>query len=91
MFAGFEQRYPLGQKATYYKKAQVEKFAPYLHEDGLVCRVTTYKDYECEQAEVEYEMYRNREDCLYHSIRYINPERVISEYDKGREDALMSQ
>lgn len=87
----YEQRYPLGQKSTKYKKAHVEQFAPYLHEDGLVCRVTTYSDYECEEAQVVYEMFENREDCMTRVIRYINPETIISEYKKGREDALMSE
>lgn len=87
----YEQRYPIGQKNTFYKKAQVEKFAPYLHEDGLICRVTTFEDYECERPKVEYEMYKNRDDCLYRLIRYVFPEKIITEYDKGREDALMSK
>ncbi|KAG8311013.1 hypothetical protein J6590_051543 [Homalodisca vitripennis] len=87
----YEQRYPLGQKSTYYKKALVEKFAPYLHDDGLVCRVTTYEDYECQEPQVEYQMFQNREDCLFRSIRYFQPETIIDEYEKGREDALMRQ
>lgn len=69
----------------------MEQFAPYLHEDGLVCRVTTYEDYECEVPQVVYEMFQNREDCLTRIIRYISPETIINEYKKGREDALMSK
>lgn len=30
-----------------YKKAKLEKWAPYLNSNGLVCRLSTYKDPEC--------------------------------------------
>lgn len=30
-----------------YKRAKLEKWAPYLNSDGLVCRLTTYEDLEC--------------------------------------------
>ncbi|XP_046688401.1 dynein regulatory complex subunit 7-like [Homalodisca vitripennis] len=36
-------------------------------------------------------MFQNREDCLFRSIRYFQPETIIDEYEKGREDALMRQ
>ncbi|XP_032360404.1 dynein regulatory complex subunit 7 [Etheostoma spectabile] len=39
-----ETRWPGGQKVTHYRKAQLEKFAPYLRPDGLNTRLTTYKD-----------------------------------------------
>lgn len=30
-----------------YKRAKLEKWAPYLNNNGLVCRLTTYEDLEC--------------------------------------------
>lgn len=30
-----------------YKRAKLEKWAPYLNSNGLVCRLTTYEDLEC--------------------------------------------
>lgn len=30
-----------------YKRAKLEKWAPYLNSNGLVCRLTTYEDAEC--------------------------------------------
>lgn len=42
-----EMRYPGGTKVVRYRKAKLEKFAPYFIKDGLVTRFTTYKDIEC--------------------------------------------
>jgi hypothetical protein len=33
-----------------YKRAQLEKWAPYLNNNGLMCRLTTYQDLECKRA-----------------------------------------
>lgn len=33
-----------------YKRAKLEKWAPYLNNNGLVCRLTTYEDLECKGA-----------------------------------------
>lgn len=30
-----------------YKRAKLEKWAPYLNRNGLMCRLTTYEDLEC--------------------------------------------
>ena len=40
-------RCPLGKKTLLYNRAKFEKFAEYLNQDGLVVRLTTYKDLEC--------------------------------------------
>ncbi|KAJ3595832.1 hypothetical protein NHX12_002246 [Muraenolepis orangiensis] len=42
-----ERRWPGGSRATLYRKAKLEQFAPYLLPDGLVTRLTTYTDLEC--------------------------------------------
>lgn len=46
-FSDLERRWPGGTKVTRYRKAELEKFAPYLRSDGLVTRLTTYKDLDC--------------------------------------------
>lgn len=43
----FETRCPSGKKVIQYKKAQLEKWSPYLNNNGLVCRLTTYEDLQC--------------------------------------------
>uniref|UniRef100_A0A672NRD5 Dynein regulatory complex subunit 7-like n=1 Tax=Sinocyclocheilus grahami TaxID=75366 RepID=A0A672NRD5_SINGR len=45
--ADMEMRYPGGMKVIEYRKAKLEKFAPYLLKDGLVTKLTTYKDLDC--------------------------------------------
>lgn len=35
-------------KVIQYRKAKLEKFAPYLLPDGLVTRLTSYSDLDCE-------------------------------------------
>lgn len=42
-----EMRYPGGMKVIQYRKAKLEKFAPYLLKDGLVTKLTNYKDLDC--------------------------------------------
>lgn len=43
----FETRCPNGKKVIQYKRAQLEKWSPYLNNNGLVCRLTTYEDQQC--------------------------------------------
>ncbi|KAM5262838.1 dynein regulatory complex subunit 7 [Ctenodactylus gundi] len=60
----FETRCPNGKKVLQYKKARLEKWTPYFHNNGLVCRLTTYEDLECTKILEIKEWYQNREDKL---------------------------
>jgi len=42
--AEFKLRSPQGTKTKFYKRAKLEKFAPYVNQDGLVCRLSIYDD-----------------------------------------------
>ncbi|XP_031536503.2 dynein regulatory complex subunit 7 [Vicugna pacos] len=66
----FETRCPNGKKVIQYKKAKLEKWAPYLNNNGLVCRLTTYEDLECTKTLEIKEWYQNREDML--ELKHIN-------------------
>uniref|UniRef100_A0A2K5EI03 Dynein regulatory complex subunit 7 n=1 Tax=Aotus nancymaae TaxID=37293 RepID=A0A2K5EI03_AOTNA len=66
----FETRCPNGKKVIQYKRAKLEKWAPYLNHNGLVSRLTTYEDLECTNILEIKEWYRNREDML--ELRHIN-------------------
>lgn len=57
-------RYPGGSKVIYYRKAMLEKFAPYLLLDGLVTRLTTYDELQCTQVDTVKKWYENRHDEL---------------------------
>ncbi|KAK2085138.1 Dynein regulatory complex subunit 7 [Saguinus oedipus] len=49
----FETRCPNGKKVIQYKRAKLEKWAPYLNHNGLVSRLTTYEDLESVGGEVK--------------------------------------
>nr|XP_020020157.1 dynein regulatory complex subunit 7 [Castor canadensis] len=66
----FETRCPNGKKVIQYKRAQLEKWAPYLNNNGLMCRLTTYQDLECTKILEIKEWYQNREDML--ELKHIN-------------------
>lgn len=44
----FETRCPNGTKVIQYKRAKLEKWAPYLNSNGLMSRLSTFEDLECE-------------------------------------------
>ncbi|KAI2648458.1 Dynein regulatory complex subunit 7 [Labeo rohita] len=62
--ADMEMRYPGGMKVIQYRKAKLEKFAPYLLKDGLVTKLTMYKDLECTQASTIKEWFKHQSDHL---------------------------
>ncbi|XP_036688335.1 dynein regulatory complex subunit 7 isoform X3 [Balaenoptera musculus] len=66
----FETRCPNGKKVIQYKRAKLEKWAPYLNNNGLVCRLTTYEDLECTKTLEVKEWFQNREDML--ELKHIN-------------------
>ncbi|KAL7398964.1 hypothetical protein ABVT39_017784 [Epinephelus coioides] len=59
-----ETRWPEGQKVTHYRKAKLERFALYLRSDGLVTRLTRYKDLDCTEVVMVKEWYQHRKDHL---------------------------
>ncbi|XP_049609560.1 dynein regulatory complex subunit 7 isoform X2 [Syngnathus scovelli] len=59
-----ETRWPGGKKLTRYKKAELERFAPYLRMDGLVTRLNIYKDMDCTEVVTVKDWYKDRNDHL---------------------------
>lgn len=49
--AEFETRCSQGRKVILYKKAKLEKWAPYFNGNGLVKRLTIYADSNCKRME----------------------------------------
>nr|XP_033700989.1 dynein regulatory complex subunit 7 isoform X3 [Tursiops truncatus] len=66
----FETRCPNGKKVIQYKRARLEKWAPYLNNNGLVCRLTTYEDLQCTKILEIKEWFQNRKDML--ELKHIN-------------------
>lgn len=46
--SAIQNRWPGGHKVIRYKQAQLERFAPSRRSHGLITRLTTYKDRDCE-------------------------------------------
>jgi len=84
----FEMRCPAGKKVKLYKKAKLEKFAPYLMKDGLVSRLSVYSDSEMKALVETKEFYRHRADKL--KERIVNNETgfCTENYYPGRSSAL---
>ncbi|XP_040927549.1 dynein regulatory complex subunit 7 isoform X2 [Betta splendens] len=59
-----ETRWPKGHKVTQYRKAKLEKFAPYLRADGLVTQLTTYTDSDCAEVATVKKWFQHRSDHL---------------------------
>ncbi|XP_023719299.1 dynein regulatory complex subunit 7 isoform X2 [Cryptotermes secundus] len=86
--AVYEKRFPNGHKTVLYKKCKLEKFAPYVQEDGLVTRITTYTDYDWTVPELVYEYYSNRVDCLLQVRSNMLNRSIVEVFRRGRADCL---
>uniref|UniRef100_A0A8D0GJM9 Dynein regulatory complex subunit 7 n=1 Tax=Sphenodon punctatus TaxID=8508 RepID=A0A8D0GJM9_SPHPU len=86
--ADFETRCPQGMKVIQYKKARLEKWAPYLNSDGLVSCLTLYEDPECTKVLEVREWFKNREDMM--EMKEVNKHtEVTTEYfDPGHVQGL---
>uniref|UniRef100_A0A8C3WY03 Dynein regulatory complex subunit 7 n=1 Tax=Catagonus wagneri TaxID=51154 RepID=A0A8C3WY03_9CETA len=84
----FETRCPNGKKVIQYKRAKLEKWALYVNNNGLVCRLTAYEDLECTKTLEVKEWFQNREDVL--ELRHVNKiTGLITDYFKpGHPQAL---
>ncbi|DBA04465.1 TPA: hypothetical protein N0F65_010061 [Lagenidium giganteum] len=52
------------QRVTLYRRAKVEEFAEYMHDQGLIMRVTMYRDNGCSLPIEIREYFKNRKDKL---------------------------
>ncbi|XP_028255306.1 dynein regulatory complex subunit 7 [Parambassis ranga] len=59
-----QSRFPGGQKTTHFRKAKLERFAPCLRSNGLITRLTTYRELDCMEEAVVKEWYHYRNDHL---------------------------
>ncbi|XP_070254043.1 dynein regulatory complex subunit 7 isoform X1 [Myotis yumanensis] len=84
----FETRCPNGMKVIHYKRAKLEKWAPYLNSNGLMSRLSTYEDLECTKLLEMKEWYQNREDML--ELRHIHKDTglIIDYFKPGHPQAL---
>ncbi|XP_048455549.1 dynein regulatory complex subunit 7 isoform X3 [Rhincodon typus] len=79
-----ETRCPKGEKIIQYKKANLEKYAPYLNIDGMVKRLIEYEDIECTSFVKVTEWYANRKDMLEKIERNMRTRTITEHFKNGR-------
>jgi hypothetical protein len=77
-----------GEKTVLYEKEKVEKYAPYSQVDGLVERVTNYKDLRRQIAVKVVESFAQRRDKLVERRRLPMENELVELFDPGRQNAL---
>lgn len=85
-----EHRYPGGKKVTQYRRAKLERFGLYLQPDGLLTRLTTYKDQSCECPPVQQ---KHQEVLSAACLTFVPPGEgteveLVKEWYQGRNDHL---
>jgi hypothetical protein len=80
----FDKLCPLGEKTIFYVKSKVDMYADYKQPDGLVLRVTYYKDYKRHIIEEIRSFYRHRRDKLVLKRRFPFEFKTIEEYAPGK-------
>ncbi|NXF02914.1 DRC7 protein, partial [Smithornis capensis] len=79
----FETKYPDGKKEFLGTKEKLEKWAPYVNENGLVERCTLYADFHRTEVLAVLERFKNREDLLF--MRKVNKQtQLITDYFNTR-------
>lgn len=66
----------------------MELFAPYLHDNGVIKRLTQYKNLDHTDEIACWQWYRNREDALELVEKDFETNQIIENYAIGRPDAL---
>ncbi|PFH34654.1 hypothetical protein BESB_066870 [Besnoitia besnoiti] len=79
--------YGLG-KTVFYRNSKVENFALYSQPDGLVRRVTLFKDAQRTLPYQIWETFKQRRDCMYERVRYPDERKVMERYLPGTPNSL---
>lgn len=66
----------------------LELFAPYLNDDGVVKRLTQYKNLNYTEEIAYWQWYHNREDLLELIEKDFETNQIIENYASGRIDSL---
>jgi len=87
----FHERCYMGEKTIFYHKCKVEQYAPYTQDDGLVQRITLYKDVRRLIPLEIRERFRHRRDKLSERKRRPMQNETIEKFVPGRPSASTSQ
>lgn len=80
----FHKRCYQGEKTLFYHKCKVEQYAPYTQDDGLVQRITLYKDVRRQIPLEIRESFKHRRDKLYERRRRPMQNETIEKFEPGR-------
>ncbi|CAD5124122.1 DgyrCDS12424 [Dimorphilus gyrociliatus] len=80
----FQTRCPSGKKTKLYKRAKLERFAPYLMDDGIVSRLSSFSDRELIDLEESKEVYEHRADKLLTRDRNHKTNWITENFSPGR-------
>jgi hypothetical protein len=80
----FHARCYQGEKTIFYHKCKVEQYAPYTQDDGLVQRITLYKDVRRQIPLEIRERFKHRRDKLFERKRRPMQNETIERFEPGR-------
>lgn len=84
----YSSRYYQNEKTRFYAKSKVEKYSRYFQVDGLVRRLTKYKDIGRCKTDICEELFFNRRDKLVRRLRFPEKNVVEESFQRGRTSAL---
>eukprot|EP00742_Colponemidia_sp_Colp-10_P003210 GILJ01003419.1.p1 GENE.GILJ01003419.1~~GILJ01003419.1.p1 ORF type:complete len:847 (+),score=152.98 GILJ01003419.1:62-2542(+) len=84
----YQLKCPSGEKTILYKKAKVDRYAEHMQIDGLVLRVTLYRDIRRTIPKEIREYYSRRKDKLLRRFRFPTEGIVLEQFDEGRPSHL---
>ncbi|XP_078734975.1 dynein regulatory complex subunit 7 [Lampetra fluviatilis] len=83
-----ELRCPGGRRTVQFRRARLEKLAPFLQRDGLTSRLSVFRDDECTQLVEVRETYSHRKDRLERKLLNKESGLVTEHFAPGRADCL---
>eukprot|EP00744_Colponema_vietnamica_P009141 GILI01013024.1.p1 GENE.GILI01013024.1~~GILI01013024.1.p1 ORF type:complete len:864 (-),score=300.12 GILI01013024.1:45-2513(-) len=84
----FQRRCPAGERTTLYRKAKVDQYAELGQVDGLILRVTLYKDSRRTVPKEVREYFSRRKDKMVRRFRWPLDGIVVEEFSEGRPSHL---
>ncbi|CAH1365697.1 unnamed protein product [Tenebrio molitor] len=84
-----KQKYPDGMNTTWYKRTLVEEYASYVQYDGLVTKITRFKDFDCTICTRVEHLYEHRQDRLQKIVFDVQTDMITEYFGPGREDAVI--
>lgn len=86
----FHARCYQGEKTIFYHKCKVEQYAPYTQDDGLIQRITLYKDVRRQIPLEIREKFRHRRDKLAERKRRPMQNETVEQFEPGRPSSSTS-